>query len=318
MVKLILPITNFEKTDGWYAKMELRQLKTLVTIAATSSFTKAADELGYAQSTVTGQIQALEEEFGTILFERLGKKIKLTKDGEQLIVYANQILKLTDTAKDQIANSSIPKGTLTIGTAESLCTHRLPEVFRVFRSQYPGVETNIRFDICSDYRTHLRKNTVDTVFLLDVACTDDDLISHVLFDEPMAILVAPSHPLANKVRITPQDLSGQSLILTEPGCSYRRLLESILIQAGVKPASVMGISSNETIKRFVCDGWGIGFLPEITVRPELMNRQLVAIPWDGPSFNIKAQLIYHKEKWLSPAMQAFIDITFNILTPAKG
>jgi DNA-binding transcriptional LysR family regulator len=110
-----------------------------------------------------------------------------------------------------------------------------------------------------------------------------------------------------KAQLTPHDLNGQSLILTQDGCSYRKIFESILAQAGAKPASILGISSNEVIKKFVCDGWGLGFLPHIVVNQELADHQLVALPWIGPPFNIKVQLIYHKEKWISPAIKAFID-----------
>jgi DNA-binding transcriptional LysR family regulator len=294
--------------------MEFRQLKTFVTTATLLSFTKAANDLGYAQSTITGHIQSLEEEFGTMLFERLGKQIKLTKDGEHLYVYANQILKLSDEAKDLISSSLIPKGSLLIGTAESLCTHRLPDVFKAFRSRYPNVEINIRFDACNDYRTLLRKNILDVIIFLDVACNDADLITHVLFEEPMAVIAAPDHPLAKKHQITPHDINGQALILTEAGCSYRKIFESILTQAGAKPLSILGVSSNEVIKKFVCDGWGIGLLPYVTVDQELKNKQLVALPWTGPSFDIKAQLIYHKEKWISPALRSFIDVTHEVLS----
>lgn len=288
-------------------KMEFRQLKTFIAVVKFSSFTKAANHIGYAQSTITNQIQALEEEFGTLLFERLGKQIKLTKDGETLYSYAIKILSLADETKELISSSHTPKGSLIIGTAESLCTHRLSKMLNMFRSRYPSIEIDIRFDACTDYRANLRKNVIDIVCFLDVPCNEPDLVSHILVEEPMAIIASPKHPLAKKDQITPQDINGQSLILTQNGCSYRRIFESILAQAGAKPSSTLGISSNEVIKKFVCDGWGIGFLPYIIVNQELADQQLVALPWVGPPFNIKVQLIYHKEKWISPAMKAFID-----------
>lgn len=292
--------------------MEIRLLKTFVTTATLLSFTKAADDQGYAQSTITSQIQALEEELGVMLFERLGKQIKLTKDGEQLYTYATQILKLSDEAKNLISSSLTPKGELIIGTAESLCLHRLPRVFSDFRSRYPRVEIQLRFDTGSDYRALLRKNAIDIAVFLDVQCEQKDLITQVLFEEPLAVIAAPSHPLANKQHVFPQDLNGEPLVLTAEGCTYRRIFESILSQAGAKPSSVMGVSSNEIIKKFVSDGWGIGLLPYIVVQQELQTNQLVALHWAGPPFAIYAQLIYHKEKWLSPSLKAFIDTTLAI------
>lgn len=297
--------------------MEIRQLKTFVATARLLSFTKAADELGYAQSTVTSQIQALEEELGVMVFERFAKQIKLTKAGERLYAYATQIIELSSEARDYASSSLTPQGTLTIGTAESLCIHRLPEVFNQFRSRYPRVEINIRFDVGSDYRALLRKNLIDIAFFLDVPCRETDLVTHVLFAEPMAVIAAPAHPLAQKRRILPGDLSGEALVLTAEGCTYRRIFESILTQAGAKPSSAMGISSNEVIKRFVCDGWGIGFLPRVVVGHELAAGNLAALNWAGPPFNISAQLIYHKNKWLSPALKAFIDVTLEQIAGSK-
>lgn len=288
--------------------MEFRQLRTFITVARLLNFTKAASELGYAQSSITNQIQALEEEFGTMLFERLGKQIKLTKDGEYLFNYASQILRLSDEAKDIISSSLVPKGSIIIGTAESLCIHRLPEVFNTYRTRFPKVEMNIRFDAGGEYRTLLRKNSIDIVFFLDVPCIEPDLVSHVLFEEPMAVIAAPGHPLAKKHQILPYDINGESLILTAEGCTYRKVFESILAQAGAKPSAVMGVSSNEVIKKFVCDGWGIGFLPRIVIQQELKANQLIELPWSGPPFGIKAQLIYHKNKWLSPSLKAFIEV----------
>ena len=250
---------------------------------------------------------------GTMLFERLGKQVKLTTDGEHLLIYAAQILKLSEEAKNIISSSLVPKGELIIGTAESLCLHRLPDLFNRFRSLYPQVEINIRFDGCNDYRALLRKNVIDILLFLDVPCNDKDLITQVLFEEPMAVIAAPNHPLAPKKQVTPYDLNGEPLILTAEGCSYRRIFESILTQAGVKPSSTMGISSNEVIKKFVADGWGIGFLPYIVVKQELMTNQLTELSWAGPPFNITAQLIYHQDKWLSPALEAFIKVTLAML-----
>lgn len=292
--------------------MELRQLNTFLTVVKLMSFTQAANHLGYAQSSITHQIQLLEEELGTMLFERLGKQIKLTKAGEDLCIYAEKILKLCAEAKAVVADSATPSGTLTIGTPESLCTHRLPEVFTVFRKRYPHVEINISLDSYADYRAKLRKNLLDIMFFLDAPSNETDFITEVLFEEPMAVIAAPSHPLAQKSKITALDINNQSLILTELGCSYRRIFEGILAQAGAKPASILAFSSNEVIKKFVMDGWGIGFLPEITIKQELLSGELAALSWCDTPFNIKTQIIYHKDKWLSPALRAFLAVTREI------
>ena len=101
--------------------MDLRQLNAFLTISKLQNFTAAANELGYAQSTVTTQIKLLEEELGVRLFERMGKSISLTYEGTKLIPYAKQMLKLDNDIRTAVFNEEKPSGTLVIGAAESLC-----------------------------------------------------------------------------------------------------------------------------------------------------------------------------------------------------
>ncbi len=293
--------------------MEFRQLKTFVTIVKCQNFTKAAVQLSYAQSTVTEHIQTLESELGTLLFERLGKQLKLTPDGKLFYNYAEQLLKLSDEAKNQIAHSQTPRGLLTIATPESFCQYRLAPILKEFRERYPLVEIELSFGKYSDFSAKLRKNAADIAFFFDRPSSEPDLVTENLFEEPMAVIAAPNHPLAFKDRCFPEDCAGQTLILTEPGCTYRQLFESMLTQAGVKPASVFNMGNNEVIKQFVSDGWGIGFLPDIVVAQEVSVNKIVALPWGGAPFAIYAQIVYHKDKWFSPALRAFYNLVMQRL-----
>ncbi len=298
--------------------MEIRNLKTFATIARLQSFTKAADMLGYAQSTVTSQIQSLEEELGGILFERLGRKVTLTKNGENLLLYAEQILKLNQAAKDVISNSNGTKGTLTIGTPESFCMNCMPELLKKYRENYPDVEIKLRIGTCCEFHHFLQHNTVDLAFFLDQPIEDEHLVTHILFDEPVMIIASPAHPLAQKGRsITPQDLDGQSLVLTESGCVYRERFEKTLAGAKVRSCYTLEVTSVEVIKRFTINNIGLTVLSRVAVEHELAANQLVALPWNGPSFDVKAQLAYHKRKWVSPAMRAFIDLALNMFSSQK-
>ena len=291
--------------------MEFRQLNTFTAIVRQGGFTKAAQHLGYAQSTVTGHIQALEEELGAALFDRIGKSTKLTKAGEQFFAYAEQLLKISSEAKERLGSPECPRGTLIIGTPESLCMHRLSGLLTAFRLQYPQVTIQFLFGSYDCFRSHLRQNTIDIAFFLERPCTEADFVTQVLFEEPMALIAAPQHPLSGQKTVTPRNLSGQPLILTETGCGYRKLFESILMQEGVKPGDVTSIGSNEVIKKFVADDWGIGFLPRVAVQQELEDGRLAALPWSGPRFAIHAQVVYHRDKWHSPALQAFLRQIFT-------
>ncbi|TCL62201.1 LysR family transcriptional regulator [Hydrogenispora ethanolica] len=286
--------------------MELKQLQTFVTIARRGSFTQAAQELGYAQSTITTQIQLFEQELGTRLFERLGRSVALTPAGAKLLEYARPILRLCAEAQRAVAVGENMRGILTIGAVESLCVVRLPELVREYRRRYPEVEIALKIANCADFRELLGENQIDVAFFLDQAIAAPDLVTALQVPEPLTFLAMPGHPLISRAPIGPADLAGASLILTEAGCSYRRALESTLAGAGVKPHSVLETGSLQAIKQFTMDGMGITLLPRIAATAELADGRLVKLDWIGPEFAMLTQLVYHKDKWLSPPLRAFI------------
>lgn len=289
--------------------MDIRQLNTFVTIAKLQSFTQAAQSLDYAQSSITSQIQLLEQELKVRLFERLGHRITLTPEGKRLLPYAEQIIKLTNDAKNVVGNSDIPNGTLTIGAVESLCVTRLPRLLKEYRSRYPNVEISIKFGGCSDFRRFLKDNTIDIAFFLEQKITDEgEFITEMQFPEPMALLSSPEHPLVQKESVYPEDLSGESLILTEAGCSYRMLFENMLAQFSVRPRSIIETGNVQTIKQLAMSGMGITLLPQVAVEEECLRQRLVKLNWKGPEFEIFMQVLYHKTKWISAALKAFIEL----------
>lgn len=295
--------------------MELRQLKAFSTVAKTRNFTRAAGLLDYAQSSITAQVRSLEEELGTKLFERLGRQIAITKDGERLLVYAEQILKLSTEAKEVVSISAVPRGTISIGAPESLCVYRLAALLQEYRKRYSDVEIILKLGSCEDLLHWLKTNAIDVAFLLDRGVISSDLVTETLLNEPMVVLAGDDHPLIKKAHITPQDIHGESLILTESGCSYRDAFESILAGAGVRPGSVLEFGSVEAIKKCVISGLGITLLPRMAVEVELEEGRLVDLHWGGPELNITTQVAHHKDKWISPAMDVLLKLSRELLQP---
>ena len=294
--------------------MEIRQLKTFLTITKLENFTQAAETLGYAQSSVTAQIQLLEESLGVKLFERLGRRITLTQEAEKLIPYAEQILKLVSEARNVVSGtSSVPRGTLTIGTVESLSVTRLPKLFEEYHNRYPEVEIVMNFGVCSENLRLLRTNVLEVTFIIDRKLNTPEFIVEELTPEPMTVLLSPSHRLAAKEKICPEDLQGESLILTEEECTYRIILENILAEVGVQPKYKMGANSIQAIKQFTMSGLGVTLLPETAVKQEVETGKLVQIPWVGPEFRLVTQLVYHKDKWISPTLKSFLALTRQML-----
>ncbi len=287
--------------------MELRQLQIFYAAAKSLNFTKAGAKLGYAQSNITGQIRQLEEELQIKLFERLGRGIQLTTDGKNFLPNVEKILQLCERAKEDFS-PEIYRGTINIGAAETLCVYRLPQILTTYRKLYPLVEIRIHTESCEKLFELIKTNDIDVALALTDEIISTDLIVHTLHDECMTIVTSPLHSLALKKKVTPNDFSGQSFILTSPGCGYRPLILSMLKNFDVKPSSIMELSSVGAIKQCTICNLGISVLPRISVKNELERGELVEIKWSGPSFPVKTQLLYHHEKWITPALRAFLEL----------
>lgn len=287
--------------------MELRQLQIFSTAAKTLNFTKTGAKLGYAQSNITGQIRQLEEELQVRLFERLGRGIQLTTEGKKFLENVNQILLLCEKAKGEFS-PDVFRGILSIGAAETLCVYRLPQILSQYRNLYPLVEIRVQTDSCDTFIEALKANHIDIAMVLTDKIQAPELAVQTLHDETMTMVASPLHPLAQKQTIKPQDLTEECLILTLPGCGYRPLILAMLKKQNIKPGSIMELSSVGAIKQCTSCGLGVTILPKISVRDDLASGKLVELNWTGPSFEVKTQLIYHQEKWITPPMKAFLDL----------
>lgn len=294
--------------------MDLRHLQTFLTVADLLNFTRAAEMLGYAQSSVTGQIRALEEEVGQPLFERLGRRVALTEAGRRFRPYAAQMMNLAREAVQASAEADSFRGTLTIGAAESLCVFRLPGVLRTFRRRYPRVQLQLQAGGCTALREGLRAGTLDVALLLDYEREEPpDLVVRSLVQEQVSLVAYPWHPLVTRPSVLPEDLDGEPLIHTEAESTYRIRFDQVLATAGVEPGSVMEFNSIEAIKQCVMAGLGIAVVPTVTCVAEFEQGSLVELNWAGPSVAVVTQLAYHRDKRISPAMAAFLEAVMGAL-----
>lgn len=294
--------------------LEIRQLITFRTVASTLNFTRAAEALNYVPSNVTMQIQALEEELGTRLIDRLGKNIALTETGKRFLVHAEKVLHDLEEAKVSIQQPGVLTGTITISANEVLLTYRLPLVFKEFRARYPGVRILFRPFPNEQLKQSLYEGQADIVFLLDEPVVTASLSVQSLRDEPFLLLISPEYPLAGKTAITASELQGEVFLLTEKGCTFRTLFDRQLQRNGIEGITNLDFCSAEAIKQCAKAGMGIGFLPEIAAKCELERGELVSLPWDMASLNIKTQMIWHKDKWITPAVQAFMEVAQEVLS----
>jgi DNA-binding transcriptional LysR family regulator len=297
--------------------MEIKQLKTFITIIKAGSFIEAAKLLGYAQPTVTMQIKSLEEKLNVKLFERLGHQIHLTREGELLVSYAEHILQFATEATSVLSNKNLVADKIVIGASETFGVVRIPDMLKKFRAKFPGVKLNLIFNSVKTIYEQLQNNTVDIAILVTRKLTFPDMTSQILCPEPVVAVVAPDHPFAERKKVDMQDLADQDLLITHEGCTYRAIIDHLLIQENIHPRSLIEVNNVQAIILLAIYGLGIAVLPRVCVERELANHLLCEIPWNGPNFDIFSQVVYHKNKWLSPTLLTFLEEITCSHTTAK-
>jgi len=288
--------------------MEMRQLEIFRALAEELHFTRAAARVHCVQSNVTTQIRALEEELGTPLFDRLSKRVILTAAGRRFLPYAEKVLCTVSDAQAAVVQDSVPAGPLCVGAPESVLNSRLPDVLSRFRKLYPKVQLTFRpyWDI--SLIQNIESGKMDLAVWMKDVVDHESLKSVRLRSESVLLIAEPAHPLAAAKKVLPQDLAGQTLLLTEAGCAYRKKLDQMLALMNIRPGNITEFSSVEAIKQCASLGLGIALLPEIVVAKELARKQLVGFRWAGPPLDIATHVVWHKDKWISPAQQAFVEL----------
>ncbi len=293
--------------------MEIRQLRSFQTVANLLSFNKAADRLNYAQSSISAQIQALEEELSVQLCDRLGRRVLLTEAGTQLLEYANKILDLVDESHSEMAGAKEPLGSLTIRIPETFGVHRLPPVIKEFHSRFPKVRLNFITCAHEGLEKDLRKGLTDLAFLLTESFQTSDLMAETLGFESVVLVAGPHHPLTTKVAVPTRELAGETILLSKVDCSYRKSFERLLHEEGLGKLTRLEFHSVEVIKRSVMAGVGLTVLPEIAVAEEVATKRLVILPWSEGHLDVALLMIWYRDRWLSPTLRAFMEVTKQIL-----
>jgi len=284
--------------------LDLGHLQTFLVVAKTGGVTRAAAVLDYAQSSVTAQIHALEDDLGVALFERTARGMTLTDAGVRLLEHAGTLVDLASEAREAARGQGVPQGVLTLGASESLCVYRLPAALSAFHARFPHVTLDVRTGTCVELYAGVRGGLLDVAVVMDEAAPLAGLSAETLRHEAVVMLVSPTHPLAGRTRVDPADLARQPLVVTEAGCSYRELLLRTLREEGVYPASLSTFSSVEAIKHCVMAGMGLTLLPRTTAAAEIRSGRLSVVSWTGRDFSLTTQVVVRRKQTLSPAARA--------------
>ncbi len=288
--------------------MDFKNIQTFIKVAELKSFSLAALELGYSQSSVSTQISNLEKELGHLLFDRIGHKIELTANGVIFLQYTQNIQLLTEDLNSQLNGCTDDiAGTIRIAMADSICTSIFPDILINFQKHYSNIKVIIKTGVTSEMFTLLTHNEVDMVCTLDLKIQRPDIV--ILKESPVNanFYISSKHPLAGKANVTISDIKQYPIYLTEENISYRKKLDEIIAEHNEFLIPTYEIGNVQVIKELILNSYGIGFIPEFVVKKELIQKSIFSIV--SPSFPITVceQLICHKGKALTPAMNALIN-----------
>lgn len=287
--------------------MELRNLITFIHVAELGSFTKAAEQLDYSQSTVSFQIKQLEDELGCLLFERINHTITLTERGRELVSYAHQVRALTDDFKESLMRDEDIRGHVHIVTPDSVCEEMIYSYYIDFHNQYPNVsirfttaDTSVMFDM-------LDHNEADAIITLDSHSYRKDYV--IAKEQPLSMhfVTNAKSKYAGKQGLKMQDIASEPFILTEYGQGYRRVFDKELAKKSIDITPVLEIGRTDIITHVLEGSDMISYLPDFVTEEQVRAGKLCYLDVCDMNLEIWKQLIYHKNKWMSKTLRTFID-----------
>lgn len=287
--------------------MELRNLITFIHVAELGSFTKAAEQLGYSQSTVSFQIKQLEDELDCLLFERINHTITLTERGHELVTYAHKIRALTEDFKESLCEQEALQGHVHVVTPDSVCEDLIYSHYADFRAKYPGIsikfttaDTTVMFDM-------LDRNEADAIITLDSHSYKKDYV--IAKEQPLSMhfVASASSPFAGVKDLNIRDIATEPFILTEYGQGYRRVLDKELAKKSLEITPVLEIGRTDIITRMLVDSDMISYLPDFVTEDLVAQGKLCYLDVCDMKMEIWKQLIYHKNKWLSKSLRTVIE-----------
>lgn len=296
--------------------MDFDQLETFLEVARHASFSRAAEKRFRTQPAISSQIRALEEEVGTRLFDRSGGKVALTAAGKAFQKYADEALEARRNIINGLAEMErVPRGEIVVGANEGTFLHILPEVFAEFKKLYP----NVAVQVSRLERAKILESVIDNSVDFGVVSTpvDDKRLTVVaIHRDELVVIAAPGHPLGRLKEAAIDEVARFPLLLPKIGRT-RDAIENVLDERHLKAKIAMELDSSELLKRFVAADVGVGFIAKSNVIEDVKAGALVAIPMADVSIRRELALVFRKDKALSRAALAFIEIAVK-LKPAKA
>ncbi len=282
----------------------IRQLQIFEAAARTLSFSRAAEVLRLTQPAVSMQIRQLEHFAGVALFERTGRRLRITDAGEELVQHARAVLRALDAADEAFDGLKGLRGGRVRLAVVSTAKYFAPRLIARFLAAHPGVRIELEVDNRDATIRTLAANEADLA-LMGRPPGELDLVATPFAEHPHVIIAPPGHPLAGAGPVDVEALAGETFLVREVGSGTRIFMERYVQKSGVAVRVGMEMPSNETIKQAVMAGLGLSFISLHTITLELAAGALALVHAPGLPLLRQWYVLYRSEKRLSPAADAF-------------
>jgi len=287
--------------------MDLKNLVTFIYVAELGSFTKAAEQLGYSQPSISFQIKQLEEEFGCLLFERINHTITLTEKGHELVSCAHQIRALTDGFKESVTENDECSGLIHVVTPDSVCEEMINSHYIDFHNRYPDISIRFTTGDSAVMLNMLDHNEADVIITLDHHLYNKDYIIAKEQQLPMHFVAGSNSKFANRKNLSIKDIINEPFILTEHGQGYRRVFDRELAKKSLEITPFLEIGRTDMITSILTQSNMISYLPDFVTKLLIDSGELCYLDVTDMNIDIWKQLIYHKNKWMSKSLKAFVE-----------
>ncbi|WP_181161396.1 LysR family transcriptional regulator [Maribrevibacterium harenarium] len=286
--------------------MDIAELLTFIKVAETESFSEAAERLFLTQPAVSKRIAALESNLSVRLFDRIGRQVQLTEAGRKLLPKAKQIAEdLADIKRSMSLQMEDVVGELQVVTSHHIGLHRLPSTLKRFEQDYSNAKLMIEFTQSEEAYRRVVKGEAELGVITLSQVEDSQIAALHIWSDTLACVVSPEHPLAKLPihQLSVIELAQYECVLPHENTFTRQIAEKVFLGHGVKPKVRMNTNNLQTLAMLAGIGWGWSLIPATMVTSDLIVLNIEALKIER-----KLGVIYHRQRTLSRAAQAFIDL----------
>jgi DNA-binding transcriptional LysR family regulator len=288
--------------------MDTKYLETVRKINETGSFRGAAEELSYAQSTITFQVRQLESEFGVRLFERSGGRMVLTEGGREIMPYIERVLDSAEALDSFCRRKTGEQDTLTIAAPESLVTYQLQHTLKIFKEKKPDVKLRLRCMNCFAIYNGLLGSGIDIAIHYDVGKYPSSFETSRIASFPLVLVGSPALTEKERDFVTAGQTKKLCQIQDDPDALSLKIFRQYLEDREITLEPDIEVWSIEAVKRSAMSNLGVAFLPRFTVEDELRSGELIELPAEIEDPSMTAVYAVRNDRWRSSCAELFLDI----------